>query len=106
MVKNGRKDVECSNLKMSNETIQRQLNTLVIPKHHDKFGSTVNSNGKSTRRKALYMELGLEDSNSCTGDGISESLSNHCKSKNRSSDLAFSIGLSISDSSEDETENS
>ena len=91
---------------MSNETTERQLNTCDLSKPQETSGSAINSKVKYTRRKELYRNLGLEDSNSCSGLGVSENLLSLSKSKNHSVDLASYIGLSISDSSEDETENS
>jgi hypothetical protein len=91
---------------MSNATVERQRNTRVRLKPQDKSGSTTNSKVKSTRQKELYRELGLEDSNSCSGLGGFENPSSLSRSKNHFVDLASSIGLSISDSSDDETENS
>ena len=91
---------------MSNKTTVRQLNNCNLSKRQETSGSSINSKVKFTRRKELYRNLGLEDSNSCSGLGFSENLSSLSKSKKHNVDLESYIGLSISDSSEDETGNS
>ena len=80
---------------------------------------------KSIRRKELYKELGLEDSNSCSNFGISEcdvaknlndtekcrtvtsqtNPSAKIRSESNCVEFASSLGVLISESSEDEDEN-